>query len=175
MALGLLSACGDDGGSSEEASETGSGTDEAGTDDVGTESGTESADTDVDTDADTTDADTDTDTTDADTETDTETDVDTETDATETGNSACADIEDADECAAADGCQPVNGSKLKENGPDSPCLEPSEFLGCIAEQGCDDALTWFCQGNGTYQVNDSCGPEGAEPCDGPADPVDACP
>jgi hypothetical protein len=174
MALGLLSACGDDGGGSGETSETGAGTDESGTaDDVGTEAGTESADTDVDTDADTTDAETD-----AETETEAEADAETdaETDATdETGNSACANIEDADECAGTDGCQAVNGSKLKENGPDSPCLEPSEFIGCIAEQGCDDALTWFCQGNGTYQVPNTCGPEGAESCEGPVDRPAACP
>lgn len=104
--------------------------------------------------------------------------ADATTDTTETtGALACPAIVDPDECAATDGCQPVSGSKLKENGPDSPCLEPAEFLGCIPvpEQGCDDAPTWFCQGNGSYQVADSCGPEGFTACDGPADPVDACP
>jgi hypothetical protein len=92
-----------------------------------------------------------------------------------TGSPACTDIGNSDQCAATDGCHVVTGSKLKENGPDSPCLEMPEFLGCIDEQACDDAPTWFCQGGGSYQVADSCGPQGFTLCEAPADPVDACP
>jgi hypothetical protein len=92
-----------------------------------------------------------------------------------TGPPACVDIGDPDACAAAEGCQPVEGARHKQNGPDAPCLEPADFIGCIDEQACDDVVTWFCQGNGSYQVDDSCGPAGFAPCEAPADPIDACP
>jgi hypothetical protein len=167
LALGLLGGCGDKGGSDDEAvTDDEAATDDVATDDeIGTDAGTEDVDT---TDADTTDADTDAETTDAET-------TDAETTDAETGNGGCADLETADECTAMAGCQVVNGSHLQENGPDAPCLEASEFLGCIAEQGCGDMETWFCQGNKMFLVPDTCGPNGADPCDGPADPVSDCP
>jgi hypothetical protein len=176
LALGLLGGCGDKGGSDDdEAGTEESATEESATDEVGTESATETADT---AEAETTEADTnEAETTEADTNEAETTDADTndtETDA-ETGNAGCADLETADECTAMAGCQVVNGSPLKQNGPDAPCLEASEFLGCISEQGCGDAETWFCQGNGMFLVPDTCGPDGADPCDGPADPVSECP
>ena len=89
-------------------------------------------------------------------------------------NPECVDL-DEDECGMNPNCQPVNGARLKENGPDSPCLEPAEFLGCIGMQGCGDAITWFCEGNNVWQVNDTCGPEGAEQCEAPMEPVETCP
>jgi hypothetical protein len=89
-------------------------------------------------------------------------------------NPECFELDEA-ECGMNPDCQPVTGSPLRENGPGSPCLEPAEFLGCIGMQGCGDAITWFCgQGNTKWQVNDTCGPEGAEQCDAPMEPVEAC-
>jgi hypothetical protein len=43
----------------------------------------------------------------------------------------------------------------------------SEFIGCIPEQICDDALTWFCMGNESWLVPNGCGPEGFDMCGGP--------
>ncbi len=180
----LASGCGDDGSSQDEAgtasgTATESGTEaEAGTEVGSTEAGstdaeTTNATTDATTDAETTDAETTDPTTDAET-TDPTTDATTDATTETTGSGACAGFETADECTMA-GCQVVNGSKLKENGPDSPCLEPSEFLGCIEPAACGAAISWFCQGNGIYEVPDTCGPDGFDPCDGPADPVSACP
>ena len=94
----------------------------------------------------------------------------------DTGNSECFDIGDEAMCDDHPDCQSVLGSRLKQNGPDAPCLEPQEFLGCIPMQGCGDAETWFCQGmNNVWMVPDTCGPEDAQECDPPADPVEACP
>src|SRR5690606_25315963 len=91
-------------------------------------------------------------------------------------NPECLDLDTQEDCEANPDCQSVVGSRLQQNGPDAPCLEPAEFLGCIGMQGCGDAITWFCgQGNNKWQVPDTCRPEGAEQCDPPAEPVDACP
>jgi hypothetical protein len=92
-------------------------------------------------------------------------------------NSPCFDHETQDDCEADAACQAVNGQPLQENGPDAPCLNPVEFQGCIAMQGCDDAQTWFCTGGGgkPVLVNDGCGPNGSEECDpGVQDPPE-CP
>lgn len=90
--------------------------------------------------------------------------------------SLCDGLGDAEECAAAPECQAVNGNKLKSNGPDSPCLEPSEFLGCIPAQSCDDIESWFCKGDKqAWQLPDSCGAADLELCDGPAGAVELCP
>jgi hypothetical protein len=82
-------------------------------------------------------------------------------------NSPCFDHETQDDCESDAACQAVVGQPLQENGPDAPCLDPAEFIGCIAMTGCDDALTWFCVGGGgkAYLVNNGCGPDGAEMCD----------
>ena len=83
---------------------------------------------------------------------------------------------DETECGDNPDCQAVTGSPLKTNGPNSPCLEPSEFLGCIPASGCGDAETWFCDGpNSKFLVPDTCGPEGAEQCDPPMGDVGECP
>jgi len=184
-ALALSSvACGDDGGSTD-ADGTESSTDadgtaedadagtEVGSTDNGTDAGTTDT-TDTTTDPDTTDTapDTGTDTSDTGDTTDTTDTADT-TDTT-TGNLACLDYETQDECDADPDCQSVTGQKLKTNGADSPCLQESDFLGCIPQQGCGDALTYFCQGNNVFLVPDTCGPDGFEMCEGPADAVD-CP
>lgn len=112
-----------------------------------------------------------------------ETDVGTEDEGTEEGetgetggNPECLEIEDEGECDAHPDCQSVLGSPVKQNGPDSPCLEPQEFIGCIPTQGCGDAISWFCSGNNKqWMVLDTCGPEGAEPCDPPDGDVGDCP
>jgi hypothetical protein len=90
-------------------------------------------------------------------------------------NPECFDLDSQAACDDHPDCQSVIGSPLKKNGPDSPCLQPAEFLGCIPAQGCGDAITWFCANNSTWQVPDTCGPENAEQCEGPNEPVDACP
>jgi hypothetical protein len=81
--------------------------------------------------------------------------------------SGCADHETQEDCEADPACQAVNGQPLLENGPDAPCLEPTEFIGCIEMMICDDALTWFCVGGNAKPVlmSSGCGPEGAEMCD----------
>jgi hypothetical protein len=81
-------------------------------------------------------------------------------------NSPCFDHETQDDCEADPACQSVNGQPLQTNGPDSPCLDPAEYLGCIPMMICDDALTWFCIGGNEKPVlvNNGCGPEGAEMC-----------
>jgi hypothetical protein len=91
--------------------------------------------------------------------------------------SPCFDHETQEDCEADAACQAVNGQPLQENGPDAPCLNPSEFLGCIETMGCDDALTWFCIGGGgkPHLVNDGCGPNGAEMCDPGVQDPPACP
>ncbi|MFO7567600.1 MAG: hypothetical protein R6X02_33460 [Enhygromyxa sp.] len=90
-------------------------------------------------------------------------------------NPECLELDNQADCEAHPDCQSVIGSPIKKNGPDSPCLEPAEFLGCIGTQGCGDAITYFCQNNNTWQLPDTCGPDFAEPCEGPEEPVDACP
>ena len=91
--------------------------------------------------------------------------------------SACADYEEQAECEADAGCQAVTGQPLKENGQGAPCLEPVEFIGCIAQMGCGDAETWFCVGgNGKpVLIPDTCGPEGAMECDPGVDNPPECP
>jgi hypothetical protein len=82
-------------------------------------------------------------------------------------NSPCPDYESQDDCEADPACMPLMGQPLQENGPDAPCLQPSEYAGCVAMAGCGDALTWFCSGGGGKPVlmSSTCGPEGAEMCD----------
>jgi hypothetical protein len=81
--------------------------------------------------------------------------------------SACSDYDTQEECDADSACMAVNGQPLQENGPDAPCLEPTEFIGCVESQVCDDALTWFCVGMASKPVlmSSGCGPEGAQMCD----------
>ena len=71
----------------------------------------------------------------------------------------------------------MNGQPLQENGPDAPCLEPSEYLGCIPQMACADVLTWFCVGgNGKpVLVSDSCGPDNGMECDPGVDNPPECP
>jgi hypothetical protein len=92
-------------------------------------------------------------------------------------NSPCFDHETEEDCVADAACQAVVGQPLQENGPDAPCLEASEFIGCIAMAVCDDALTWFCTGGGgkPYLVNNGCGPNGAEICDPGVEDPPECP
>ena len=165
LALSTLAlGCGDDGsdgGSGGEAETTLSET--AGdSDSAETGSGTASG-TDTDTD------------TEGEEETGEETDTAEETD-TE-AESPCFDLETQDECDADPACQSVIGQPLKQNGPDAPCLDEQEFVGCIEAQGCDDAPTWFCVGgNGKpILVNDGCGPEDGEMCEPPVADPPMCP
>jgi hypothetical protein len=92
-------------------------------------------------------------------------------------NSPCADYETQEACEDDSACQALFGQGLLENGPDAPCLEASEYVGCIASSICDDALTWFCVGGNQKPIlmSSGCGPEGAEMCDpGVQDPPE-CP
>jgi hypothetical protein len=92
-------------------------------------------------------------------------------------NSPCLDYENQDDCEGDAACQSVMGQALSENGPDAPCLEPAEFLGCIEMAVCDDALTWFCVGGNAKPVlvNNGCGPDGAEMCEPPVQDPPQCP
>jgi hypothetical protein len=92
----------------------------------------------------------------------------------DTGTPECTDFETQEECDANLDCQSVSGWPLLENGPDAPCLEPPEFLGCIGMMPCNDVETWFCIEQ-VFLVFDSCGPENGESCDpGVMDPPE-CP
>ena len=85
---------------------------------------------------------------------------------------SCADINSEDACDANPDCQSVLGSPLVQGNPNSPaCLDPLQFLGCIPQQGCGDALTWFCAGDETFLVIDTCGPPNAEMCQPPIDGI----
>ena len=98
------------------------------------------------------------------------------TDTTDTGNLGCGELKTEADCLAAAGCQAVNGQPLIGGGLGmQPCLDPAEFLGCIPEQICGDALTWFCLGQDRYLVFDTCGPDGFDPCQGPPNIPMNCP
>ena len=161
--LAVLVGCGDDGG---DGSTSFGPASDGTTDGLGsggaTETGANGADTGPDTGADT----------------GPDTGADTGATEGETGQAlGCADFEDEGSCTADGNCQALFGRPAKQNGPDAPCLEPSEFVGCIDAVACDQAETWFCVGGNAKPIlmSSGCGPDNAEPCDAPADSLPDCP
>ena len=91
------------------------------------------------------------------------------------GDDDCAAIESKQACDAADGCQSVVGQPVMPKGDNGWCVGEYEFLGCIPEQGCADAETFFCSDGEKFRVPDTCGPPGFNECEAPGgDGLGAC-
>jgi hypothetical protein len=87
----------------------------------------------------------------------------------------CATL-DADACRASEACQTVRGSRVIASGEGAHCLESRQVIGCLPEQICGEALTYFCDPEGqVYEVTNTCGPNGWSECPAPDDLSGPCP
>ena len=82
----------------------------------------------------------------------------------------CSDL-DVAECHADENCMPVD-MVLMTPGPDALwCVgDVFEYMGCIEDQGCDDAESFWCDAQGqVYWAPSGCGVESLDQCMAPGD------
>jgi len=166
--VGILCACdGDNGTSSDGATDASTGTATEATSGSDTEAGTDETtqtESDSETEA-TTEATTDETTESTEDPTKASETEDPTTETTETGGDACVELAEKD-CKMANGCMAILGGEVISK-PGISCVTEATFLGCIPAIGCDDAISYFCdpKSDAIYQTPSGCGPAMWEMCE----------
>ncbi len=97
----------------------------------------------------------------------------------DSGGAACGDLGE-EACTEAEGCTGIYGQPLdgtSDPGPSGPCWAESVFLGCMANAGCGDAISYGCESENStpHQFPDTCLPDGWDSCDPPDGTIMNCP